>query len=74
MPKFTRVRLDDELRADADGMPVFRKCFENEVLMSFFDDDKCVAFKEWWEDIGSKKFGGWLIAHPEYTWFYLNDD
>lgn len=31
--RFERVDLGNVLRADADGMPVFRRCFEHETLM-----------------------------------------
>ena len=58
--KFTRVSLDDELRADADGMPVFRKCFQHETLMSFYDDSGNENFREWWEKEGSILFQKWI--------------
>lgn len=60
MPKFTRVSLDHELRADADGMPVFRKCFEHEILMSFYSDDGAYQFEDWWNDKGSELFFDYL--------------
>lgn len=63
---FTRVSLEDVLRADADGMPVFRKCFENEILLSFFDDDGAYAFHQWWVEHGAAAFGEWLIQQEEY--------
>lgn len=60
--KFTRVTLDYELRANADGMPVFRKCFENEILLSFYDDEGAWAFREWWEEVASQAFAKWCMA------------
>lgn len=61
--KFERVDLNHELRADADGMPVFRRCFENEILLSFYDDDGAYGFEEWWEEKGSELFGEWMNTH-----------
>lgn len=65
--KFERVDLEDVLRADADGMPVFRRCFEHEIMMSFFDDSGAEAFREWWSNWGDAHFGAfyayWLIKH-----------
>jgi len=63
---FKRVDLENDLRADADGMPVFRKCFDHEVLMNFYDDDGCYAFKEWWEKIGAVLFNRWSLVHDEW--------
>ena len=57
---FERVTLDNVLRADADGMPVFRECFEHETLMSFYDDDGNYQFKKWWEAKGKYRFQDWL--------------
>ena len=57
---FTRVDLEDVLRAYADGMPIFRKCFEHETLMSFYDDDGNYQFREWWEVEGRYLFNNWL--------------
>ena len=54
--KFDRVDLEDELRANADGMPVFRKCFEHEILLSFYDDDGAYGFRDWWYEEGSAVF------------------
>lgn len=59
--KFTRVELQDELRADTDGMPVFRECFENEIMMAFYDDLGAYYFKEWWESRGALLFGEWCV-------------
>ena len=56
MRKFTRMRLDRELRSDADGMPVFRSCFQHEVMMTFFDDSGAQAFRRWWETEGVDGF------------------
>lgn len=58
--RFTRVRLDDVLRADADGMPIFRRCFGHEIMLTFFDDDGAINFREWWEDKGAKQFYEWI--------------
>jgi len=58
---FTRVNLDHVLRADADGMPVFRKCFEHEILMSFYDDQGSYEFEEWWNSMGNQLFAQYLI-------------
>ena len=68
MPKFTRVSLDSVLRADADGRPIFRRCYEHEVLMAFFDDAGCHAFKEWWDSVGAEEFGDHCSAKPELRW------
>jgi hypothetical protein len=54
--KFERVNLDKFLRADVDDMPVFRKCFEHEILMSFYDDDGAYEFEDWWNAEGSVLF------------------
>lgn len=61
--RFTDVELSNELRADADGMPVFRRCFEHETLMSFNSDDGNYAFNNWWQQQGSILFGLWLDGH-----------
>lgn len=66
--KFTRVDLEDVLRADCDGMPVFRECFEHETLMSFYDDAGNYAFQEWWNEAGSELFAEWCSNHPDYVW------
>ena len=58
--KFNRVNLDKVLRADADGMPVFRECFENEILMSFYDDDGAYGFEDWWFIEGSTIFRDYM--------------
>ena len=54
--KWTHVDLEDELRANADGMPVFRKCFEYEILLSFNDDVGAYAFHDFWAEQGEKAF------------------
>lgn len=70
MPKFKRVDLCDELRADADGMPVFRECFLHEVLMSFYDGSGATAFREWWEDTRV-----WLGANNiPYDYMYMREE
>jgi hypothetical protein len=58
--KFKRVNLDKVLRADADGMPVFRNCFEHEILMNFYDDDGAYEFEDWWNLEGSALFYKYL--------------
>ena len=60
--KFKQVCLDRELRADADGMPVFRRCFQHEVMMTFNDDSGAEGFREWWEDKGNEIFAD-FYAH-----------
>lgn len=66
MKAFKRVSLDKELRADADGSPVFRRCFEHEILLSFYDDSGAYAFEEWWGCVGAKQFNSWLKDHPTF--------
>jgi hypothetical protein len=61
--KFKRVDLEDVLRANADGMPVFRKCFDHEILMSFYDDAGAYGFRDWWNEKGSEQFAEYLIVH-----------
>jgi len=58
--KFERVNLDKVLRANADGMPVFRNCFEHEILMSFYDDDGAYGFEDWWNSEGSAIFNDYM--------------
>jgi hypothetical protein len=58
--KFERVVLDNKLRANTDGMPVFRECMDNETLMSFFDDEGNYAFNEYWSNLGAEHFNEWL--------------
>jgi len=58
--KFIRVTLDDVLKSDSNGMPVFRKCFEHETLLSFYDDSGNYAFKDWWDVEGSLIFNEWF--------------
>ena len=58
--KFTRVSLEKELKADAEGWPVFRRCFEHEILLSFYDDAGAYSFDEWWRDAGAEQFNAWL--------------
>lgn len=65
MAKFTRVTLSNELRADTDGMPVFRKCFPHETLLSFYDDSGNEAFNDWWNEIGNELFGEWFEDNKE---------
>jgi hypothetical protein len=69
MEKFKRVALERKLRADSDGMPVFRDCFEHETLLSFFDDGGNYAFNEWWEKEGSKQFNEWVLKNDEYKMY-----
>ena len=64
---FNRVDLETELRADSDGMPVFRQCFDHERLMSFYDDDGAYEFETWWNETGRVLFGEHLInINKEY--------
>ena len=72
--KFQRVDVEDELRADADGMPVFRRCFEHETLMSFTDDAGNYAFRDWWEEEGSAIFKKWCKGRPEHNGVWEWDD
>lgn len=58
--KFSDVDLSRDIKADADGCPLIRKCFEFETLMSFHDDDDNVAFNEWWHQKGTYLFNLWL--------------
>jgi len=53
---FDRLTIERVLRADSDGMPVFRTCFEHETLLSFWDDEGNYKFIEWWGKEGSKLF------------------
>jgi len=66
MKKFTRVSLQKELCADADGMPVFRKCFDHEILLSFDDDSGAAAFEEWWNSAGAQNMYNWMKRHDVY--------
>lgn len=54
--KFTRVSLNKELTANADGMPTIRECLDTELLMSFLDDEGAEHFDIWWHQKGSKSF------------------
>lgn len=67
MSNFKRVSLETKLRANTDGMPVFRDCYEHETLMSFFDDDGNYAFNEWWSEEGSELFNKWVKKNDEYS-------
>jgi hypothetical protein len=67
MSNFKRVSLETKLRANSDGMPVIRDCFEHETLMSFFDDDGNYAFNEWWGSEGSALFNEWVKNNDEYS-------
>ena len=58
--KFDRVDLENVLRANTDGMPVFRDCFEHEILMSFYDDDGAYGFSDWWNLEGSVIFNDYM--------------
>lgn len=69
--KFIRVELEDELRSDTDKMPVFRRCFEHETLMSFYDDDGNYAFREWWDEVGSNHFLNWMLQNEEWCDYAL---
>lgn len=65
---FDRVDLESVLRSNSDGMPIFRKCFHHETLLSFYDDAGNSAFKEWWDEIGSFEFAKWCNEHSNYNW------
>lgn len=67
MKRFDRVDLQRELRANSDGMPVIRKCFDHETLMSFYDDDGNKAFVAWWNTIGAIQFNTWLKKSDEFN-------
>jgi hypothetical protein len=41
-------------------MPVFRECFEHEILMSFYDDDGAYGFEDWWFIEGSAIFRDYM--------------
>ena len=60
MPEFTEVNLDRIIRADADGRPTLRQCYEHEIMLSFVDDMGAHGFREWWKGEGAEQFGGWL--------------
>ena len=45
---------------DADGNPIFRRCFPHERLLAFLDDHGAEAFDQWWVEIGEQLFGQWL--------------
>jgi len=60
MKKFTQVKLEKQLRSNSDGMPVFRDCFQHELLLSFTDDLGREEFESWWKEEGSFIFGNHL--------------
>lgn len=68
MGEFTRVSLDEDIRADADGAPVIRECHDHEIMMSFFDDEGACAFREWWDDVGAEQFYDWLVQSEEFKY------
>jgi hypothetical protein len=72
--KFTQVSLDHELRADADGMPVFRKCFEHEILLSFNMDDGAYEFEDWWYEEGSELFFRYLDDKKSFLCKYEKEE
>jgi hypothetical protein len=74
MSKFNRVDLEHVLRANSDDMPIFRKCFEHETLMSFYDDDGNEAFNQWWKNEGSELFYEYLKNNEEYYWLVRAND
>lgn len=51
MPKFTRVKFNEEKRI---------RFGEHETLLSFTDDDANWVFKDWWNEEGSELFYKWL--------------
>jgi len=66
MAKYDKVNLEEYLRADADGMPIFRRCFDHEILMSFINDLGAEAFDSWWYEEGAELFNNWLKDHPDF--------
>lgn len=62
MPKFTRVDLPANIQVRVDGgMAPFRRVYDHEVLMSFFDDAGAEEFRSWWSDEGAEDFARWLL-------------
>lgn len=53
---FTDVTFEDEVR---------RHAADHEVFMSFNGDSDAVAFREWWDDEGAKRFGAWLAKRDD---------
>lgn len=51
MPKFTRVKFNEEKRI---------RFGEHETLLSFTDDDANLEFQDWWNEEGSELFYKWL--------------
>lgn len=51
MGQFTRVDLATETDIHFA---------EHEILMSFYDDEGCEAFQQWWNEEGSILFNNWL--------------
>jgi len=45
MDKFLRVDIDSALCAISDGMPKIRDTYNNECLMSFYDDNAATEFE-----------------------------
>ncbi len=37
---------------------------DNEVLLSFRNDEDGIRFREWWHEQGSGLFGKWLRSRP----------
>ena len=64
---FKYMDIENVLRADADGRPVFRPCHEFEVLLSFHDDLGAEAWDAWWHTEGLQAFSAWLLQSEEYS-------
>lgn len=54
--KFIRVSMPDKFE---------RRIAEHEVLLSFYDDEFALAFREWWEDEGSESFQKFCCSSDE---------
>ena len=63
--RFEELDLEDVLRANADGMPIFRKCFEHEILLSFNSDDGAYGFRDWWNEEGTFVFNSFMEKRQE---------
>ena len=70
--RFEELDLEDVLRANADGMPIFRKCFEHEILLSFYDDDGAYGFRDWWNEEGTFVFNSFMEKRQD-EWINRND-
>lgn len=53
--------MSDQFDRVSTPREITHRIAEHEVLLSFYDDEAALAFREWWEDEGSalfKKFCG----------------